>query len=285
MTDCMICQTRSMVDRSISAHYELGLERDRLFADGEPRLELARTLELLERILPPPPARLIDVGGGPGAYASALARRGYDVHLYDLLDLHVQQARQTSDAQPQHAFSANVADARSLSEPDVSADAVLLLGPLYHLTERAERIEALREALRILKPGGVLVAVGISRFAALLDGLWNGWLSDPLFRAIADRDLADGQHRNPDPVRYPQWFTTAYLHRPEELTDEVREAGFEQVSLMGVEGPGWLMQEHWSDPRRRDEMLFAARAVESEPSLSGLSSHLLAIGSKPRRQS
>ncbi len=274
-----------MVDRSISAHYELGLERDRLFADGEPRLELARTLELLERILPPPPARLIDVGGGPGAYASALARRGYDVHLYDLLDLHVQQARQTSDAQPQHAFSANVADARSLSEPDVSADAVLLLGPLYHLTERAERIEALREALRILKPGGVLAAVGISRFAALLDGLWNGWLSDPLFRAIADRDLADGQHRNPDPVRYPQWFTTAYLHRPEELTDEVREAGFEQVSLMGVEGPGWLMQEHWSDPRRRDEMLFAARAVESEPSLSGLSSHLLAIGSKPRRQS
>jgi ubiquinone/menaquinone biosynthesis C-methylase UbiE len=270
-----------MVDGSISAHYELGLERERLFVDGEPRLELARTLELLDRILPPPPARLIDVGGGPGAYASALARRGYDVHLYDLLDLHVQQARQTSDSQPQYAFSADVAEARSVSEPDDSADAVILLGPLYHLTEQQERMAALREARRILKPSGVLAAVAISRFAALLDGLWSGWLSDPLFRAIAERDLTDGQHRNPDPVSYPHWFTTAYMHLPQDLADEVQEAGFEQVSLLGVEGPGWLMQEHWSDPERREQMLFAAKAIESEPSMSGLSAHLLAIGTKP----
>lgn len=74
---------------------------------------------------------------------------------------------------------------------------------------------------------------------------------------------------------------TAYFHRPEELADEVRDAGFDAVSLLGVEGPGWLMQEHWSDPGRREQMLFAARAVESEPSLSGLSSHLLAVGTKP----
>ena len=270
-----------MVDRSISEHYELGLERDRLFADGEPRLELTRTLELLDRFLPPPPARLIDVGGGPGAYASALARRGYDVHLYDVLDLHVQQARETSDAQPEYAFSADVADARSVSEPDGSADAVILLGPLYHLTQQSERMAALREARRILKPGGVLAAVAISRFASLLDGLWRGWLSDPRFRVIAERDLTDGQHRNPDPVHFPQWFTTAYLHLPQELVDEVRKAGYEQVSLLGVEGPGWLMQEHWSDPQRREQMLFAARAVESESSMSGLSGHQLAIGTKP----
>jgi ubiquinone/menaquinone biosynthesis C-methylase UbiE len=174
-----------------------------------------------------------------------------------------------------------VADARSIPEPDGSADAVVLLGPLYHLTERARRTSALLEARRILKPSGVVAAVGISRFAALLDGLWQGWLSDPLFRTIAERDLVDGQHRNPDPVRYPQWFTTAFFHRPEELATEVRQAGFDAVSLHGVEGPGWLMQEHWSDPDRREQMLFAARALESEPRLSGVSAHLLTVGTKP----
>jgi ubiquinone/menaquinone biosynthesis C-methylase UbiE len=269
-----------MVNNPIAAHYELGLERDRLFRGGAPRLELTRTLELLDQFLPSQPARLIDVGGGPGAYASIWARRGYDVHLYDLMELHVQQAQQTADAQPEHRFTAQVADARSIPEPDASADAVVLLGPLYHLTEQSQRDDALREARRILKPGGVVAAVGISRFAALLDGLWQGWLSDPLFRAIAERDLVDGQHRNPDPVRYPQWFTTAYFHRPDQLADEVSKAGFDAVSLHGIEGPGWLMQEHWSDPDRREQMLFAARSLETEPSLSGLSAHLLAVGTK-----
>jgi len=270
-----------MVDESIAAHYELGFERDRLFHGGEPRLELTRTLELLDRFLPSAPARLIDVGGGPGAFAAIWARRGYDVHLYDLLDLHVQQAHEAADAQPDHPFTTRVADARSIPEPDASADVVVLLGPLYHLAEQAQRSAVLLEARRMLKPGGVVAAVGISRHAALLDGLWQGWLGDPLFRAIAERDLVDGQHRNPDPVRYPQWFTTAYFHRPEELADEVTSAGFDAVSLLGIEGPGWLMQEHWSDPDRREQMLFAARAVESEPSLSGLSSHMLAVGTKP----
>ena len=243
-----------MVDDPIAAHYELGLERDRLFREGEPRLELARTMELLDRFLPPAPP-LIDIGGGPGAYAAVWARRGFDVHLYDVMELHVRQAQQAADAQPAHRFSAQVAEARSIPEQDASADAVVLLGPLYHLTEAAQRSSALLEARRVLKPGGVIAAVGISRFASLLDGLWQGWLSDPLFRAIAERDLVDGQHRNPDPVLYPQGFTTAYFHRPEELADEVRQAGFDGVSLHGVEGPGWLRQEHWSDPDRREQML------------------------------
>ena len=283
MADSPIAAPSTPSTSALAPFYALGQERDRLFSDGEPRLELTRTLELLDRFLPPAPARLIDVGGGPGAYAVIWALAGYDVHLYDLLDQHVLQAREAADAQPGHPFTAAVADARSVPEPDASADVVVLLGPLYHLTEQAQRDAALAEAWRILKPGGVVAAVGISRFTALLDGLWQGWLGDPVFRGIAERDLVDGQHRNPDPVRYPNWFTTAYFHLPEELTGEVRGAGFEDVSLYGIEGPGQLMQENWSDPARREQMLLAARAVESEPSLSGLSSHILAVGTKPPR--
>ena len=182
---------------------------------------------------------------------------------------------------PSPGTTATVADARSIPEPDASADAVVLLGPLYHLTEKAQRDSALLEALRILKPGGVVAAVGISRFSVLLDGLWQGWLSDPLFRGIAERGLLDGQHRNPDAARYPHWFTTAYFHRPEGLTDEVSRAGFDEVSIYGIEGPGWLIQEHWPDPERREQIFLAARAVESEPALSGLSAHMLAVGTKP----
>jgi ubiquinone/menaquinone biosynthesis C-methylase UbiE len=88
---------------------------------------------------------------------------------------------------PKHSFIARVADARAIPEADASADAVVVLGPLYHRIEQTQRAAALLEARRMLKPGGVVAAVGISRCAALLDGLWQGWLSDPLFRAVGTK--------------------------------------------------------------------------------------------------
>jgi len=151
---------------------------------------------------------------------------------------------------------------------------------LYHLTERAERVAALAEARRVLRPGGVILAVGISRFASLLDGLRSGFLGDPVADAIVERDLRDGQHRNPDPVRYPHWFTTAFFHHPTELAEEVEEAGFGLDALLGVEGPGWLIDAAWADPQRRPTVLAAAAAVEREPTLIGLSAHLLAVGKR-----
>ena len=268
-----------MIDPDIRSHYDLGLERERLSRDGE-SLEFVRTQELLVRYLPPPPAAILDVGGGPGAYAVWLARDGYRVHLLDPVPLHLEQANAAAAAQPDHPFTAALGDARRLVEPEASFDAVLLLGPLYHLTERADRVAALAEARRVLRPGGVVLAVGISRFASLLDGLRSGFLGDPTADAIVERDLRDGQHRNPDPVRYPNWFTTAFFHHPTELAEEVEAAGFALDALLGIEGPGWLIDAAWADPERRPSVLAAARAVEREPSLLGLSAHLLAVARK-----
>ena len=79
-----------MLDDAIRTYYDLGLEQERLESDGEGTLEWARTLDVLERVLPPAPARVLDVGDGPGPYAVWLAARGYDVHLIDPAPLHVE---------------------------------------------------------------------------------------------------------------------------------------------------------------------------------------------------
>ena len=192
-----------VIDPAIESHYGTGYERTRLFPGGTPSLEFVRSLELLDRLLPAPPARVLDVGGGPGTYAAPLAQRGYQVHLVDPVALHVEQARKTAGREPATTFTATLGDARELPAADGSQDAVLLFGPLYHLTEGADRQRALAEAIRVLRPGGRLLAMAVCRYASLLDGLYAGWLDDPVFAPIVNRDLADGQHRNPDPVGLP----------------------------------------------------------------------------------
>jgi ubiquinone/menaquinone biosynthesis C-methylase UbiE len=193
----------------------------------------------------------------------------------------VAQARQAASGDPAAAFTAVIGDARELPAPDQSQDAVMLFGPLYHLTGAPDRRQALREAWRVLRPGGRLLAVAVSRFASLLDGLYQDWLDDPQFRAIVDRDLADGQHRNPDPVGRPEFFTTAYFDTPGGFTGEIEGAGFTRVACYGVEGPGWPLREEWASPRRREQILFAARAVETEACLIGFSHHFIAAGIRP----
>ncbi len=247
---------------------------------GHGLLEFTRTCEILERWLPHSPARVLDVGGGPGAYAVWLARRGHHVTLIDAVPLHVTQAREAAAGAGQ-VIEARMGDARHLDETDQSVDAVLLLGPLYHLIERPARLDALREAHRVLRPGGLVFAAGVSRFASLLSGLFDGFLADPAFREIVQRDLVDGQHRNPTTQDY---FTTTFFHHPDELLTEVVEAGFVVDTVLGVEGPGWALPDlaaRWANPARRREILAAARAVESEPSLLGFHAHLLAIGRVP----
>ena len=270
-----------VIDPAIDSHYGTGYERSRLFPDGRPSLEFVRSMELLDRLLPPPPARLLDVGGGPGTYAAPLARRGYRVHLVDPVELHVQQARQAAGSDPAAAFTAAVGDARRLAEPDQSQDAVLLFGPLYHLTDGAHRRQALSEAGRVLRPGGRLLVTAVCRFASLLDGLYRGWLDDPVFRPIVDRDLVDGQHRNPDPAGRPEFFTTAYFHTPDGLAEEIERAGFSGTTVYGVEGPGWPLRQEWADQQRREQILFAARSAETQPSLIGFSAHLIAAATRP----
>jgi ubiquinone/menaquinone biosynthesis C-methylase UbiE len=246
------------------------------------QLEHARTQEILLRHLPPAPATIIDAGGGAGIYACWLAAQGYQVHLTDPVQKHVEQARAASALQGENPLaSAGVGDARSIPQPDNSADAILLLGPLYHLVEKEDRLACLREAHRILRPGGLVFGAGISHFASLLDSLTHGFFDDPAFAPILDRDLEDGQHRNP--TSNPVYFTDAFFHRPGELSRELIAARFHVQEVLPVEGPGWLAHDFerlWNDAVQRERLLAVVRKMEREPSVLGASSHILAIGRK-----
>jgi SAM-dependent methyltransferase len=262
----------------IVAFYSLGLERDRL-TTGQGALELARTRALLERHLPAPPAEILDAGGGPGRYAVWLAARGYRVHLLDLVSLHIEQARVAASARPETALaSAEVGDTRVLPRSAESMDAVLLLGPLYHLTETSERVRALREARRVCRRGGVVIAAVISRYASTLDGIRGSFVDDPTFAAVTADARRNGQHRNP--TRNPACFTTAYFHRPGELEAEFAAAGLIHEATLGVEGPAWFLNDldaRLADERRRTALLDALAAIEAEPTLLGASAHWLGI--------
>ncbi|MFZ1141713.1 MAG: methyltransferase domain-containing protein [Candidatus Sulfotelmatobacter sp.] len=272
--------TNDSIQRIVD-HYGDADESSRL-RTGWFQLEQARTQELILRHLPPPPVTIIDAGGGAGAYACWLAGRGYQVHLIDPVRKHVEQARAASSRQPEHPLaSAEVGDARHLPHGDATADVVLLLGPLYHLVEREDRLACLREAHRILRPEGLVWGAAISHFASLLDSLSHGFFQDPVFAPILSRDLEEGQHRNM--TGNPLYFTDAFFHRPEDLSHEFLNAGFQVLELLAIEGPGWLARDFerlWNDSRQRESLLAAVRKVESEPSVLGASSHIMAIARK-----
>jgi ubiquinone/menaquinone biosynthesis C-methylase UbiE len=266
-------------DPAIAEYYRQSPEESRLEQEFF-LLEGVRTRELIERHAPSTPATVLDIGGAAGAYALWLAENGYTVHLLDASPRLVAEAERRSAANSLPLASCGVGDARDTNFPDASADLVLLLGPLYHLTEASDRARALEESARVLKPGGILLAAAISRWASLLDGLARDLFRDPQFAPIVEQDLRDGQHRNP--TSDLDYFTTAYFHRPEDLQAEVLAAGFAIEGLYGIEGPGWILPDAASrlaDPRRRADLLRAAREFES--AMPGMSAHLLAAGRKP----
>lgn len=264
-------------DQDILRYYDESDEDDRI-RSGLHELELVRTQEVIRRHLPGHPQRILDVGGGGGVHAEWLLDDGHKVHLVDPVPRHVDQAVTRLGSGPR--FSAEVGDSRRLSHASESFDAVLLLGPLYHLTDEADRLQTWREARRVARPGGLVFGVGISRFAELEVGLGRELIFDNRFKEMLDRTLVDGQHRNPPDRNY---FTTAYYHHPHELSEEASEAGWVVRTVLGIEGFAGAMphlEAHWNDPERRRIIVDAARAIETEPTLLGLGPHIMVIAER-----
>ncbi|MFB4294381.1 class I SAM-dependent methyltransferase [Nonomuraea sp. ATR24] len=253
------------------AYYAQDLEHERL-REGRNRLELWRTQDVLRRTLPPAPARVLDVGGGTGVHAEWLSADGYEVELLDPIPLHVERAARLPGVR------ARLGDARRLPVPDASADAVLLLGPLYHLPERADRVRALAEARRAVRPGGLVAAATINRYAAVHGTIQLGHYVRAPERQAALAAATGGVMLSPG-----RGFT-AYFHDPDDVPGEFADAGFPEVGRYGLEGAFWLygdLDDWLDDPGRRALLLDAQRVMESEPSLLGVSGHLLTLARRP----
>ncbi|MET8180364.1 class I SAM-dependent methyltransferase [Streptomyces sp. NPDC005336] len=248
-------------------------EAERLSASADGVLEMVRTQELLRRYLPPAPARVLDVGGGPGTHARWLIEGGYHVHLVDPVPRHIEQAQRIEGC------TVALGDARQLAAEKESYDVVLLLGPLYHLLERDDRDQALAEAYRVLRPGGLFAAAGINRYASLFEHTAFAHLYRERMQESVGNILRTQIHDG------KKAFTAAYFHTGEQLREEVTEAGFD-AEVFGIEGPTWAMlkaTEQYTGESVIDSPLFnsaltAARMAEPYPELLAASSHLLAIG-------
>jgi SAM-dependent methyltransferase len=259
-------------------YYERGGEQARLSTGPVGRLEFERTKEIVLRHLPPAPAVVADIGGGPGVYALWLASLGYHVIHRDLMPLHVEQLREAADGNPR--IETAIGDARSLDLADGSADAVLLLGPLYHLEERPDRIRALASARRVLRSGGPLFAAAISRWSPRMNGILRQRIDKML---PAARELVDTVEETGQLPPLAEGVFTAYLHRPAQLRDEVAAGDFEVIDLVSVEGPAYLLDDldaRLADDDGRRVVMETARALERVPELLGIGPHLLATGRK-----
>jgi ubiquinone/menaquinone biosynthesis C-methylase UbiE len=245
------------------------------------RTEFAVTLRAMETYLPAPPARVLDCGGGPGRYAIDLARRGYDVTLFDLSAECLNLARQKAAAAGVMLAGLEKGTATDLGRfPGDCFDAVLLMGPLYHLLEEAERSQALLEARRVLKPGGPVFAAFISRYAVLRymaahEPTWLLQHPDLLASIMTEGVLP--------PVGEAGSKFAAYCAHPDEITPLCERAGLGVREILGVEGIVSMIEEQVNTLSGRDWETWVDLnyAVASDPSIHGCVEHLLVIAFKP----
>ena len=244
-------------------------------------LEYLRCKEIISRYLANECLRIVDIGGATGAFSFWLASLGHSVDLVDITPKHIELAVQRQQELGVKLSSALVCDARQLPYENDSFDIVLLMGPLYHLQNKEDRIKCIQEAYRILKPNGVVLCEVISRYASMMDGFFCGLVKDPDFVDIFLRDIETGVHT--DTSMSKQYFTDAYFHMPNEVHAELSEVGFHVEKLVAVTSFGHIipgLDNKLKDENFRELLLKTIRLVETDAAIMGVSSHFIGIGKK-----
>lgn len=276
------------IDATVLAGYNAGIERNRL-REGIGLIEFERTKEILLEKLPPPPAVIYDIGGAYGEYAWWLASLGYEVHLFDLSETNIAMSAELAAEYPGVRLAeATVCDARAIPLPDDCADAVLLMGPLYSITEYGERILAIRESRRLLKADGLLFAAALTPYSVLVSRLAvyhaddtpkRRELDDPAVLAIIERALADGCYDNPG-KSIAHGIGSSHLHTAKALREELRAGGMAADSVHGVMGGAWLapnVHALMENESTRRTLMKTVRLLDTHEEIIGLSGHLLAV--------
>ena len=279
------------IDNAVLAGYNAGIERGRLRA-GIGLIEFERTKEILLEKLPKPPAVIYDIGGAYGEYAWWLASLGYEVHLFDLSVTNIAMSAELAAEYPGVKLaSATVGDARSIPRPDKSADAILLMGPLYSITEYEERILAIRESRRLLKDDGILFSAALTPYSVLIPRLAcyhderrisGKELDDPAVLSIIERALENGCYNNPE-KKIASGLGSTHLHTAKALREELSLGGFDTATVHGVMGGAWLapnLDELLANAETKAVLMKTVRMLDTHEEIIGLSGHLLAVSKK-----
>lgn len=270
----------------VEIHYDRNAEREWERLDRH-RTEFAVTCRVLADFLPPPPARVFDIGGGPGRYALHLTRQGYRITLLDLSQRCLDLALERSVAEGIYLPKPLHGNAVCLPDRDMDSnenfddlfDAVLLMGPLYHLLDSADRHAAVCEAYRVLRPGGLVFASFLTRFAPLRDLAIHSpaWIEEypERYRQLLESGL--------NPAHATSTFPDSYFAHPDEIEPLMSSGGFVMETIQGCEGLvagheeaiNALVGELW------ESWVELNYRAGREPSLRGASDHLLYVGYKP----
>ena len=279
------------IDTAVLAGYNAGIEKGRL-RSGIGLIEFERTKEILLEKLPKPSAVVYDIGGAYGEYAWWLASLGYEVHLFDLAETNIAMSAELAAEYPGTALAAaTVCDARSVPRPDCRADAILLMGPLYSITDYEERLLALRESRRLLKDGGLLFSAALTPYSVLVSRLRayheddtpkRRELDNPAVMSIIERALCDGCYINPE-KKIANGLGSTHLHTAKALREELAAGGFATASVHGVMGGAWLapnLDELLAHPETKAVLMKTVRMLDTHEEIIGLSGHMLAVSTK-----
>lgn len=283
MTDGPTPDERDRSFQHVQDYYQSYPEWDRLeqFPDG--RLEFEVNKSWIQRYLPPPGARVLDLGGGPGRYSIWLAGLGYRVTLADLspdlLEIAREKARE-AEVELDSFVQTNAIDLKELA--DDSFDAVLSMGPMYHLLDEGDRHSSASQLHRVARSGAPVCVSFLNRLPvvrgmlgeipplpAAIEPLLTRWLDTGVFVA---------------PVR--GFFTDSYYTHPNEVKPLLEAAGFQSLELIGSEtvlaGSEALLDSlDEKQPHLSGWVMERLIEVAREPSVVGAAWHLLYIGRKP----
>lgn len=262
----------------VESYYDSSPEREWDRLGKKNPIEFAITMLALNEYLPKPPARILDVGGGPGRYAIALTQRGYSVTVLDLSQGNLEFARARANEAGVQLAGYIHGNALNLSRfADESYDAVLLLGPLYHLLEAEEREQAIQEALRTLKRGGCFVVAFLMRssFIRFLAKEFPALIVDKREQQIIETGILRTES--------DEGFIDAYFAHHHEIKPFMEQWDLQMLDLISCESLITMIDDKLNELTGEawESWVVLNYSWAKDPAVHGMAEHLLYVGRKP----
>lgn len=276
--------------KEIYDFYNHGVEIGRL-KRGLGIIEFERSKDIISSYLslycsnePAKNITIYDIGGGIGVYSSWLSSIGYTLTLIELAKSATVYALSHMDQN--HPYEVICSDAKKLPKHDNLADIVLFMGPYYHLQKKQERLNALHEAYRVLKKGGLFLISGISKYSSTtwalsVYGTQNQFMDDPIFLSMLEEELKSGCHNRPK--EYPNLIAKSYFCTIADMQSELEQAGFHILNQHAIEGLVWFtpnLAEKWENPLQKETLKKIIQLTEHDSEVLGMSPHFMLVAKK-----